>query len=401
MFHFSNFEIVIIYLTHIAIVEVKILTNGNEVDKVNKVGSKLLRRIASISLITVVVASLVFIPTLTSAATQNQSMNPQYISCSGQPLEQFSGYIYDQEGAGVGGVVLYIFSPNPYQGGSQESITTGGSGYWSASLISCYYDADVYWQNMSDGPYLTEETGVNVSSSYTVNVWIVPIDYNLTYEYPYASNVTVKTTFGSQIEFGVDAKLSGNAGDKFLGDDISGYVGTDLQLSSSDVWWTESTSPYMTYYAAGQAVRVLAANGSSIAYVEQYDPSDLSFKPSSSPPTNPLTEQDVINYHGNHQWWEGAPANGSTGWSYGSQQLTRVSAGMSVMAGFPLVGSVTFNTSVEFSSSTNNSISVTLDNSYGSHEAYFIVWQGGVYSNGTVYYGGPDYSIWYWGTSQP
>ena len=399
MFHFSNFEIVIIYPTRIAIVEVKILTNGNEVDKVNKVRSKLVKRIASISLIIVVVASLVFIPALTSATTPNQSTNPQYISCSGQPLEQFSGYIYDQEGSGVGGVVLYFFSPSPYEGGSQESITTGGSGYWSASLISCYYDADVYWQSMSDGPYLTEETGVNVSSSYTVNVWIIPINYNLTYEYPYSLNVSIKTTFGSNMEFGINANISGNVGSKFLGDDISGSVGTDLQLSSSDVWSASSREPYMTYYAAGQAIHVEAANGTSISYVEQYDPSELNFQAYDQPPTNPLTMQDVINGHGSHVDYQGALPYGNTTWSQSTGSLTQVSAGMSVTAGFPF-GSITFNTYVKFSSDVNNSISVTLTNS-GSQEEYYVVWQGGLYSNGTLYYGGPDYSIWYYGTSPP
>ena len=394
-------EIVLIYSTRIVIFEVKNLNYENELhSEAQRTKRYRSKRILTFTIIMTVIASLILVPTFTSAVAPNQSLNPQAYSCSGNAYQTYSGQVLDQEQYGLEGVVLYFFTPGIYVGGSTATVESDSSGDWSVQLISCVYDSDLYWQSMTDGPYLTEETNVPASgSSYTVNVWIIPINYNLTYEYPYSLNVSIKTVFGSNMEFGINANISGNVGSKFLGDDISGFVGTDLQLSSSDIWSASSREPYMTYYAAGQAIHVEAANGTSISYVEQYDPSELNFQAYDQPPTNPLTMQDVINGHGSHVDYQGALPYGNTTWSHSTGSLTEVSAGMSVTAGFPF-GSVTFSTYVKFSSDVNNSISVTLNNS-GSQEEYYVVWQGGLYSNGTLYYGGPDYSIWYYGTSPP
>ena len=156
----------------------------------------------------------------------------------------------------------------------------------------------------------------------------------------------------------------------------------------------------MARYLVGTAIRVVNTAGNSIEYVQQFDPSDLSFGVHSAP-SNPLTMNDVLNEHGSHPYCQAVqPDGGSVCWSQASTQLTTVSAAMSVTAGFPCLGSVIFKTSMEFNSSSTNGVSVTLTNS-GSNWAYFIVWQGGLDSNGPIYYGGPDYSIWYYGTTPP
>ena len=364
--------------------------------EVRRTRKSLSKRLLTLSIIMAVIASLTLIPTFTSAVTLNRSMNPQYISCSGQPREQFSGYVYDQEGYGVGGVVLYFFSPSPYQGGSQESVTTGSSGYWSASLISCYYDADVYWQSSSDGPYLTEETGVNNYSSYTVNVWEQTEYVNLTYEFMHSHYANISIAYSATTEVSVNAYVSGSISVGFLGVNAAGKVGTTIQVLSG-VQVTGDTQ-FAIQYAEGIMTTVEADNGSVLAYFQPYNISSSTM----------IDTGRAVDYMTAGQAWQldnasGIPAfeklTSGTSVKYTNSYSTTVTldTNLSMHYGLPVGGlQATFGIEVGTAAGTSQTITTTFTDPSNSSLTYcFLVYQGG----STIAGEGPVLHTWLYSTN--
>ncbi len=345
-----------------------------------------LKRVLTYSVIVMVVISLVFIPNFTSAVTSTGGASPQYISCYGQPQENYNGYVYDQESQGVGGVVLYIFSPSLYQGGSGPVyVTTNSAGYWSTSLIECGYDADLYWQSSSNGPYLTEETTIPLSSSYTVDVWQTPAVINVTYEYPHTTNATFTWGLTTSWYLSINAQISGKISDGFLGVNAAGKVGTTETITTSTQF--EASSPYVVFYPTGLLITVEASNGSEISYFETYTISSLSS----------MNANDYMTL--NQAWSESnnSSYNSVVEISPGGQRTVNdwmnntvaVDSKVSVSASIPLVGSVTFTTEIGVGSGTSQEFSIVLTNPVRTENACFMVYQGGI-----NYTGGPEVHIW-------
>lgn len=232
--------------------------------------SKNTRKIVTYVLISVTVMSVLLLPNLSSGATIGGALNPQYISCSRNPKVQYSGHIEDHQGTMVGTYVLFFFSPQPYIGGSQTYVTTNNKGNWSTTLISCYYEAKVWWNSSSDGPYLTQETGVPASgSTYKVNVWETSENINLTYEFlPKSGYANISISYTTTTEVSINAYAKGSISDGFLSLNAADKVGTTMQVTKGVKMGGDKS--FVIQKPAGTMITVEAANGSVLAYFEPY-----------------------------------------------------------------------------------------------------------------------------------
>lgn len=356
--------------------------------------SKTQKKIITYVLISVTTMSVVLLPNLSAGAPIGNGQNPQYISCSGQPSEPYSGQITDQEGIGAGPEVLYFFSPQPYIGGSQKYVTTDKSGYWSTSLISCYYDAKVWWNSSSDGPYLTEETGViQTGSVYKVSVWETSAVINVSYQYPGDTNHTLNATsswsFDTSWYLSINAKVSGGINDGFLSVNYAGDVGTTITISSDSGF--SGSKPYVIYYPTGTVYTIEAANGSAMAYfvpftytsgfssmdISDYMTMDQAWKEANNSSYNPFVEVSSTGI----KWWNTTFAN-----------TTSVDTNVTVKASVPLLGSISFTTEVSVGSGKSQQFGYKLTNPNTTENLCFIVYDGGI-----NYIGGPDVHVWQYG----
>lgn len=391
-------EIVLIYSTRIVIFEVKNLNYENELhSEAQRTKRYRSKRILTFTIIMTVIASLILVPTFTSAVAPNQSLSPQAYSCSGNAYQTYSGQVLDQEQYGLGGVVLYFFTPGIYVGGSTATVKTDSSGDWSVQLISCVYDSDLYWQSMTDGPYLTEETNVPASgSSYTVNVWEQTEYVNLTYEFMHSPYAKISIAYSTTTEVSVNAYVSGSISVGFLGVNAAGNVGTTVQVLSG-VQVTGNTQ-FAIQYAEGIMTTVEADNGSVLAYFQPYNISSSTM----------IDTGKAIDYMTAGQAWQldnasGIPAfeklTSGTSVNYTKSYSTTVTldTNLSMHYGLPVGGlQATFGIEVGTATGTSQTITTTFTDPANSSLTYcFLVYQGG----STIAGEGPVLHTWLYSTN--
>ncbi len=303
------------------------------------------------------------------------SYNPNYISCpSGN--ETYSGYVYNEEGQPLQGVVVYLVTPFGFVPSSAGSTTTNASGYWTLTFDhQCPHNASFYWQSLSNGPLLMKADPIGLSTTYTVTVWEQSEDVNLLYEFPDSSNTSVSYTTSTNIEFSANAKVSGGIQDGFLGTNAAGYVGTTLTMESG--FSQIGSSPYLTYYQKGITYKVEDASGNTIIYVQSFASSLFS----SANTQEYLTmsqgitdaenkgENPYVTIAGNHQ----------QSYQYTFSTTTTLDGQVSVTA-----FGVTLTTEVSTSSGTTQTVALTITNKASQNECY------------VVYQEGPEIHAWYY-----
>jgi hypothetical protein len=307
----------------------------------------------------------------------------------------FSGTVYDQENTGIAGVVVVLNNPTL----GKYSTTTDGSGQWAITIPFGQYSAQYFWQSNTNGPYLYYTSSIPITSSYTANVWITAINYNLAYEYPVTFpanggiNDTVGYTISSNLYFSVNASVSGSITDGFVGLNVAGSVGTTVTMASSTTDTANGYKPYVAYYVAGYAYAVEDINGNTLSYVKGVTSTSFS-------------TANVVDYMSLHQAWDEAnnTSNSDVVTSVASGQLgqgpsetnttaVRIDSAISIGANFPGFGSVKYSMEVTLGAGASQTISVKFWNN-SPQTVYFVVWQGGIH-----YSGGPDIHIYYLGTS--
>lgn len=176
----------------------------------------------------------------------------------------FSGTVTDQEGNGLGGVLVALATlPNlyPQYGGTTTSSATGS---WSLTFsYQCPMSARFYWQ--SNGPLVKTVSSIPFSSNYALTIWRVPAVINLLYEFPNDPSVTVNYSLAASLTFSFDATISGGINVGFLSVDAAGHVGASVTMGGGNS--ASGYSPYVIIYPVGTWYKVQDVSGNYVVYV--------------------------------------------------------------------------------------------------------------------------------------
>ena len=195
-----------------------------------------------------------------------------YIPCE-PTFSWLSGTVYDQEGNGLGGVVVKLYTEYPNQQYNGQT-TTNGVGQWSALLQDCgFYDADFYWKTAT-GPYLLHVEDIAFSgSAYTLTVWRQAVELPFMWEFPNDPTITIKFTVGAELRFSADAKVFGTIPIDFLSLNLAGKVGADIVVGVGFTF--TGTAPYYVSLPLGTKYRVVDVSGNWVEYVDGAIPQSL------------------------------------------------------------------------------------------------------------------------------
>jgi hypothetical protein len=200
--------------------------------------------------------------------TQNSSASPNYISCP-SGAETFSGYVYDQESVGLGGVVVALSSPPGYVPSQGGSTTSASTGYWSVTFsYQCPANANFYWQSQGSGPLISAVSLISTYTTYNLNVWRSTENTLISYEFANTAEAQINIAITGTFTLSADAKVSVGMTDSFLGLDAGGNVGTELTYQT--VSGAGGTAPYEAYYSSGLTVKVQDTTGRTMIYKQPY-----------------------------------------------------------------------------------------------------------------------------------
>jgi hypothetical protein len=235
------------------------------------------------------------------ATTQNSTVNPNYISCP-SGAEVFSGTVKDQEGNGLGGVVVALSSPPNYVPSQGGSTTSDVNGYWSVTFsYQCPANANFYWQSQSQGPLVLAVSLISTSTIYSLNVWRTSENTLITYEFPNTAEASIGLEINNTYTLSADAKADVGIQDSFLGVDAGLKAGTELTYQTMS--GAGGTSPYEAYYSGDMSIKVQDTNGHTLIYKQ---PVTYSGTFNTVTATEYLTSTQAIADGG---WYQGVAAN--------------------------------------------------------------------------------------------
>lgn len=215
-----------------------------------------------------VLAALFMLFLLAGSSSFSFADAPNYIPCSGQ--ETYSGYVYDQEGAPLAGVVVYLATVRNFQPASNGAGTSDYNGYWSVTLQDqCPHNAYFYWQSDNNGPLLMTVSAIPLSgTTYTVNVWVVPENTQVAYEYPNTQEASIKVSISNSLSLSDNVYVQGGIADGFLGVDAAGQVGTTLTFDTVNSAY--GTVPFEAYFSNWNSIKVEDTSGNMMVYKQAY-----------------------------------------------------------------------------------------------------------------------------------
>lgn len=218
--------------------------------------------------------------------------NPSYINC-GSGNQTWTGYVNDQEGSGISGVVVYIQTETNYQPAGNGMTQTGSNGAWSITLNTpCPINASFYWTGpggtttTTSRPLMLSVAGYSTASTETVNVWEQAVNYDIFYGYPdsgcgspctgTSESVSVSTTGSYTIGVSADASINGAILTGFLSGTADSSLGTTLSIQDTSGYSLNTNNPFIVYYPSGYAIKVEDTSGNYLTYVEYYSMSSFS-----------------------------------------------------------------------------------------------------------------------------
>ncbi len=316
------------------------------------------KKLALYSGLVVTLSILIVAPRVASAS----SLSPNYIYCPGS--QTYSGYVYDQEGIGLGGVVIYLHDSYPFEPGASVTTTSGPDGSWSATIADdCPNSAQFYWQSDSNGPLMKTVSYSSLSTSYTLNVWRAQEDTTLAYEFANTNESTITITQSKTFTISDNVGVQGGIQDGFLGFNVAGKIGTTLTTTSTNTF--SDTIPYWGYYQTGMSIKVEDTSGNYMEYKQTFT-GNVGI--SSQSATEYLTSSQGLSNGG--YYLSVAP--------YGTSSQTDTVSGVinvDLQVGIAVFG-VTLGTEDGLSNTQETGVSWSIHNPY-SYEQCFVVYQQG------------------------
>ena len=223
------------------------------------------RRIRWIVPVAAAIASAIVLAGAAGLLVSQRSLRPPDSSTSCRGTVTYSGTVTDADHANLQGVVVFL-SPLGVSNGSVQTVSTNGSGGWTASVSgTCAYRAQFYWQSSVDGPLLADVSGIQVSSVVAVNVQTQTISFPLFSEFAHDPNTTISVELSAGVTISVDAVAEGDIPLGFLGLDATGRPGADFVVPFTQ--GLKSTVPFGLAYEGAQGYRITDVSGHSLFYL--------------------------------------------------------------------------------------------------------------------------------------